>query len=778
MSTTHRLFSAVVALGLSVAVHAAGTADVLAAGPDGGGRLPAPRRAPTLHWRSPAAIAQDGAPEPELYTDMAVRDVQLTFASANWLALLGCDRQPGMGGPGGGASNVPRDNVPAELVVDGVAVGQVGVHCKGNSTLNASGTKKPLNITTDAFVPGQDIWGIDVINLNNNWNDPTQLREALALKLLGEYMPVSRFAFARVSVQGKVVGLYAMVEQVNSEWANHWYDEDDGMIVKGDSPTRIAFNSSPLTWQGEALAPYKAGYEVKGKAADGDAGYEELREMIRALAAPAGMGGIADADFEAKINDVLDVDSALWYLAGNNIITNFDSYYVGKNYYLYRGERDARWDVVPWDLGLSFGLFGLQVGGGRPGGGGGGGGGAPSDPAIADPFAQATDANRPLIRRLLAVPSFKADYIAHYRALRDTVFQRSWLEEVGQSYQDLVRQAAADEVASQGNISGAYSLAQFEANLRDDVQVGSGGFGGGTKPGLLALVSTRQTYLSGLPALASPDQHLADHSTTPAMPTAADAVTVSATFAGADAPVGVEVRYRVRGGAERRVAMAKGGGGSGGADATWTATLPAERAGRSVTYAFRTATADGRAAFFPAANQTAPYRYDVTGVDLPRGEAGALVVNEVMPSNTSIVVDDAGEYEDWVELYNRGTAPIDLSAYTLSDDPYDPFAFRLPARILQPGEHAVIWCDGDGSQGPDHAPFRLDKDGDSVVLSDATSIVDSVDTGVVPTDISLGRRTDGADAWDLCGRPTPGRANACSGAMAVPTRAFLPWGGR
>ncbi|MBK6768786.1 MAG: hypothetical protein IPG72_07220 [Ardenticatenales bacterium] len=47
MPTTHRLFSAVVALGLSVAVHAAGTADVSAAGPDGGGRLPALRRAPT-----------------------------------------------------------------------------------------------------------------------------------------------------------------------------------------------------------------------------------------------------------------------------------------------------------------------------------------------------------------------------------------------------------------------------------------------------------------------------------------------------------------------------------------------------------------------------------------------------------------------------------------------------------------------------------------------------------------------------------------------------------
>jgi len=768
MSTPpRRLFAAVAAIGLLASVVGGAASDAWASGPDGRTPLAAPKRAVVEHWRSPLDIAQDEAPQPDLYADNVVRDVQLTFASANWLALLGCDRQPWMGGLGGGAANVPRDDVPADLVVDGVSVGQVGVHCKGNSTLNAAGTKKPLNITTDAFVPGQDLWGIDVINLNNNWNDPTQLREALALRLLGEYMPVSRFAFARVSVQGNVVGLYSMVEQVNSEWASHWYDEDDGMIVKGDSPIRIAFDSSPLTWQGEALAPYKAGYEVKGKAANGDASYEELREMIRSLAAPVHAGGLSDAEFAATINDRLDVDSALWYLAGDNIITNFDSYYVGKNFYLYRGERDARWDVVPWDLGLSFGLFGLRAGGGRPGGGG-----APSDPAVADPFAQAGDANRPLIRRLLAVPSFRADYVAHYRALQGTVFKASWLEEVGQAYQDLVRQAVTDEVASQGNISGAYSLEQFEANLRGEVQVDSGGFGGGTKPGVLSLVDKRQTYLSALPALESPDLRLSEHAILPPAPTAADTVTLSAAFAGADAPVTVEVRYRVRGGEERRAAMVRGDGGA------WTVALPAERAGRSVTYAFRAAGADGRASFFPAANQTAPYRYDVLGVDLPRGAAGDLVINEVMPSNESIIADESGEYEDWVELYNRGTVNVQLSDFTLSDDPYDPYAFRLPARLLRPGEHALIWCDSDGSQGPDHAPFRLDKDGDSVVLSGAGQIVDQIDTGVIAVDISLGRTSDGADAWDLCGRPTPGKANVCRGAMAVPVRAFLPWGAR
>ncbi len=763
--------SVLFALGAGDGAGAARAAD----GGAGSASLSAAAKVPLAHWRAPSPAQQDdpaapaGPPGAALYRDDRVLDVALTFERADWLGLLGCDRQPGMGGPGGGASSIPRVDVPAELVVDGQAVGRVGVHCKGNSTLNAAGSKKPLNLTTDAFVPGLSIDGIDVLNFNNNWNDPSQLREALALRLLTEFMPVSRFTFARLSVNGRVIGLYTVVEQVNSEWAERWYDEDDGLIVKGDSPTRIAFDSSPLTWQGEALAPYKAGYEVKGKAADGDAGYEALRELIRALAAPATSGGIADADFERRIGETLDVDSALWYLAGNNLITNFDSYYVGKNYYLYRGERDGRWDVVPWDLGLSFGLFGLRVGG-RPGGGGGGP--QAGDPVTADPFAQSSDANRPLIRRLLAVPSFKADYVAHYRALLDAVFARAWLEEVGQAYQDLVRPAAADEAASQGNIAGAYSLEQFEANLRDEVYVSAVGFGGGTKPGVLALVDARRAHLATLPALAAPDLRLASQAAAPAAPTAADAVVVTATFAGADAPVAVEVRYRVHGGPEVRLPMARGDDGS------WAATVPAQRAGRRVSYALRAAAADGRAAFFPAANQTAPYHYEVAGVELPRAEAGDLVINEVMASNATTVVDEAGEYEDWVELVNRGDAPIDLAGYALSDDPYDPFAFRLPAGTLAPGAHLLIWCDGDTTQGPLHAPFRLDKDGDRVVLSDAASIVDQIETGVLATDISLGRSTDGAESWDFCARPSPGRANACSGSLPVPVRAFLPWGVR
>lgn len=699
--------------------------------------------APPADAPLPYRFVQDpeATPEPELYDDAVVRDVRIDFATPGWPDLPGCN-SPFGGFPGRGSA--PAVDVPARLEVDGTVLENVGVRCKGNSSLSAQGAKKPLNVTVDAFVPGQDLWGFDVFNLNNGWNDPSLVREALALRILRAYMPAPRLTFARVTVDGRYVGLYQLVEQIDGRFADHWHPDDGGMVVKGDSPERIAFESSTLNWLGEDLAPYKAGYEVKGGAADSDDGYVALREMIRALDAPVAAGGLDDAAFAAGIRTVIDVDSALWYLAGQNAIANFDSYYVGKNYYLYQGRRDRRFDIIPWDQGLSFGLFGLR----DPGQMGPGGGGIP--PATADPFAQEDEEERPLIRRLLAVPSFRADFAAHFRTIRDDAFRPGRVEAAGAAYQDLIRAAVADE-AAQGPITGAYTMAQFESNLRADIPVGRRG----TIPGIVPLVEARAAFLGAHAALVSPDLRLEARAQVPEAPTAADAVAVRATFAGADAPASVELRYRVDGGFEETVPMAHAEDGS------WQATIPAQRAGRRVTFALRAGLADGRAAFFPEANQVAPFAYDVAGVDLPVGELGDLVVNELLADNQTVLADEAGEFDDWIELYNRGDEPVELAGFFLSDDPADPFAFPLPAGRLGPGERLLVWADGDTDQGPLHAPFGLSRDGESVVLSTAAAVVDQIDFDAQDPDVGLAREVDGGATWVRCAYPSPGRPNRC-----------------
>jgi len=84
----------------------------------------------------------------------------------------------------------------------------------------------------------------------------------------------------------------------------------------------------------------------------------------------------------------------------------------------------------------------------------------------------------------------------------------------------------------------------------------------------------------------------------------------------------------------------------------------------------------------------------------------ALVINEIMASNTESFADENGEYDDWVEIYNADSEAIELSNYYLSDNPENPNKWQLPEMTLMPDSYIIIWADEDGSQGDRHANFN------------------------------------------------------------------------
>jgi hypothetical protein len=698
--------------------------------------------APTVRAAVPASPAQQdaGDPEPVLYDDTMLRNIEIVFEDADWRRQLEQMDE----------SN-PYD-LPASLTVDGYALEQVGVRHKGNTSQRVSGPKKPFNVKTHAFVDGQDLWGFDVINLNNGASDPSMLREAVGYRILRDYMPVPQTSYAKVSVQGDFLGVYLMVEQVNSEMVDAWFPSDDGIIIKGDPAEGARLNGSALQWVGESLSGYESSYEVKTEGSEA-AGYEHLRELARALDAPPTLGGLPDSGFAEGIRGVLDVEAALWYLAGSNLIQNGDSYYAGHNYYLYETANEPRFHVISWDLNMSFGVFPIS-GLGRPPRPG-----EKPDLVRQSPFTGEDSRNLPLVRRLLSEPGLRADFAAHYRTLRDEAFEPARVEQIALSYQDLIRDSVREEPEP------IFTFAQFEHNLRSDVTISSRRPGGPDRvsPGLLTLAALRYRYMLDHVDLQTPDTRLTEHILEPAEPTAADRVAVTAMFGGADGVASAELRYRVDGGAEHVIGMVKG-------DASmWRAELPAHREGRDVSYVFRVGVEDGRAEFFPKATLTGPFVYRVAGVDLPSQEPGDLVINELMAANDATIADEAGEFDDWLELYNRGTSPVDLAGYFLSDDPADPWAFPLPEDQLGPGEHLLVWCDNDEKQGEYHAPFALSRDGESVVLSTADATLDRVDFGEQIVDVSYARAADGDEPWVLCDTPSPGAANSCGPMAPTPT---------
>ncbi len=678
--------------------------------------------------------------EPKLYDDSILHEVEIQFEDDNWERLL--ERM--------NPAN-PTD-LPASLTVDGTTLDRVGVRYKGNTSQHVASSKKPFNVKTHAFIDGQDLWGYDVINLNNAASDPSMLREALGYQILRDWMPVPQTAFARVTVQGRYLGVYLMVEQINREMVEAWFPTDDGIVIKGDPAAGARLNTSALAWLGESPRLYEPFYEVKTDGKE-QTGYEHLRDLARELSAHESQGGLADAEFEEGIRRVLDVESALWYLAGSNLIQNGDSYYAGHNYYLYETARERRFNLLSWDLNMSFGVFPIgRTLRGRPQPGGGG------DLAEQSPFVGEGVRERPLIRRLLANDTYRADYIAHYRALRDESYVPEDVAASASVFHELIRESVRDEPDP------IFTFAQFLQNLESEVTIRDR-VNVMFAPGVLALARQRYEYALGHPDLQCPDVTLAAAELEPAEPTAADEVVVRASYGGSSGIATSELRYRVDGGPERRIPMTSTG------DNAWQAAVPAQREGSEVSYVLRVGVEDGRAEFFPSATLTRAFVYNVAGVELPRVAAGDLVLNELMAANDGTIQDEAGEYDDWLELYNRGTEAVELEGLYISDDPTDPWAYSLGEvqDELAAGEYLLIWCDNDTEQGANHAPFALSRDGESAVLSTMAAVVDQVDFGELEADVSYAREADGGEPWVVCHTPSPGARNACGPVEPTPT---------
>ena len=154
------------------------------------------------------------------------------------------------------------------------------------------------------------------------------------------------------------------------------------------------------------------------------------------------------------------------------------------------------------------------------------------------------------------------------------------------------------------------------------------------------------------------------------------------------------------------------------------------------------------------------------GIAGPAGAEGPVVVNEIMASNVTFLADPQGEFDDWIELYNMGTASIDVGGLYLTDDESEPRKWRLPidnpAMTTIPAQgFLLIWADGDTSDPGLHAGFGLSADGDEVALFDAdgATLLDSLSFGPQLPDFSYGRDPDGGDDLKLMIVPTPGETN-------------------
>ncbi len=120
------------------------------------------------------------------------------------------------------------------------------------------------------------------------------------------------------------------------------------------------------------------------------------------------------------------------------------------------------------------------------------------------------------------------------------------------------------------------------------------------------------------------------------------------------------------------------------------------------------------------------------------GSVSSLRINEWMA--------DPAYGEDWLELYNSDSNVVALAGLYLSDTPSTPTITQIPAlSFIEPHGFARFWADG-GSAGGSHCNFKLNKSGESIVLTAANgaTTINTVTFSAQTTDVSQGRLPDGS----------------------------------
>jgi len=246
-----------------------------------------------------------------------------------------------------------------------------------------------------------------------------------------------------------------------------------------------------------------------------------------------------------------------------------------------------------------------------------------------------------------------------------------------------------------------------------------------------------------------------NYSYSPEIPMVNDNISFSLQISGGTNVSKIELYYAVDDNSYIAIEMATGD------KLNYSATIPALTADGEVYYFFKLTENGGEEVLLPDDAMTDPHDMTITS-----GEVPSLVINEIMASNQSALADPDGidEFDDWIEIYNAGTTPVDMGRFYFSDSE-DPFDDRIPGDMpekttIQPGGYLLFWADSDTEQGPNHLKFKLSADGETLSLYYKDGrLIDKYTFGIQTADVSIGRSPDGSGNWTNFNTPTPGSAN-------------------
>jgi hypothetical protein len=634
-----------------------------------------------------------------LFDINTIRDIEINFYVSNWdhlldsLAILNTGTGSGTG------------RILADVIIDGTTFDSCGVRFKGNSSMDTASNKNPFNIDLNYTISSQNYMGKDKIKLANNYTDPCMVREALMYEISNQYMDCPGASFVRLTVNGDYKGIYTNTESIDNEFLNTYYGSSNNPFFKCDPNSFELFGDNSNLAHHPDTITYDTLYDMKSSY-----GLTELQTLCFNL-----------ENNPNTVDQLLDIDRALWFLALSNVFVHNDGYTAfAHNYYIYKMD-NGRWSIILWDVNMSFG--GLLWNGTNL---------IPLGLAALetqDPFLHQSAINfRPLIAQLLSIPRYKKMYTAHYK----TIFEENVTNGDYLTRAEFMSNLIDTDVQNENYNS--YTYTEFTDNIYNDV-----GFFIDLRPGLQNLMNGRIPYINSLPDFQFTQPIISNITYLPVTPSAFGTVDFTCNISNGNYTY-LGYRYS-KWDTFDKVEMFDDGVHNDGA------------AGDGIYGAQITLQASDVEYYFYSENNDigvfSPVRAEYEFYNLAVG--GDLVINELAANNTSTQADQDGEFDDWIELYNNTSLPITLDGYYLSDEVNYPAKWSFPiGTTINANDYIIIWADKDTLQAGLHANFKLSGSGESLHLSNSSAtLLDETTFNAQTADITWGRYPNGTGLFTL-----------------------------
>ncbi len=648
-------------------------------------------------------------------------------------------------------------NVPytkAFMQVDGNWLDTIGIRIKGlSSYYHANDKKKPFKVDLNEFIDGQKYDGIKKFNLHNGACDPSMLRDFLAYDVLRKAgVAAPRVSHCKLYFNDEFWGVYSIIEQIDKDFLKDNFSTDEGTLIKNTG-------WDELKWKGPFINPYLEDYELKTNESTDD--WSSFLNFIDVL------NNSSEDDFPAAIQEVFDVDLYLHVMAVDIMTNNWDSYIDGRrNWYLYHEPTSGQFHWIPWDYNLSLGGALTLDGNPYP----------PYDSTcyVQSTFSYYKEGNTIHFENE-SVPAVNAVFwsfgdnqfstelapsheytatgtvqvcLTAHRVEGNQVCENTRCKEINLDFDpgecnsiqngscpypstDPIFQqvAATDDYCCEGDWDALCSLQYYEiSNSNQNNNIGSPGVPYDlTYPliienddkvlidRLMQVPEFRKRYLDIVCYMLA--NNFNEERLFEMIETQSELIR----------PAILEDPNYIFSHDYFEYDVGNGTGGGGEAE------IPA------IKWLLNRRFAELEENLMEEGHDCNESFSSIGWHD--------IVINEFAASNTDPggIPDPAGEYADWIELYNNTSTSIDLTNFYLTDEVETPLKWTFPiGTVIEPNGYLIIWADEDELQDGLHATFKLSKSGEQLMLShEDGTIIDSYTFGEQTSNLPSARVPNG-----------------------------------